>query len=114
MSTQIDRLVAEQNRVWTRMQDIRDVAEREGRDLSAEERGNWDAAEARMTEIRGDIERFERMARLEAVERSVPTQPAEARREEHKPEVDYREAFLNFTRRGMTGLNPDERAMLVS
>lgn len=111
MSTQIDRLTAEQNRVWTRMQDIRDAAEREGRDLTDEERSNWDAAEARLTEIRTDVERFERMARLEAVERSIPA-PREA--EAPKPEVDYRETFLTFARRGMGHLTSEQRSQLVS
>src|SRR5213080_3535840 len=70
MSVQLRRLVEEQNTVWTRMQDIQAAAEAENRDLTAEERQNWDEAEARLTVIGGDIDRLNRMAQLQSIDRS--------------------------------------------
>jgi len=111
----LERLIDEQNKLWKRMCDIRDAAEREGRDLTAEERANWDEAEKRLTEVSGDIERLERMARLEKVDWSqvVVTggggdDVAADRR------AAYEEAFGLWLRGGMERLNPEQRQMLAA
>ena len=70
MPAQLDRLIEEQNKTWQRMQDIQNLAESENRDWTAEERTNWDAAEKRLTEVSGDIERLNKMAALDKVDRS--------------------------------------------
>ncbi|MCP2168128.1 phage major capsid protein, HK97 family [Goodfellowiella coeruleoviolacea] len=111
----LDRLVTEQNRVWQRMLDIRAAAEGEGRDLSAEERTNWDAAEQRLTEVSADIERLQRMASLEQVDRSqiVVTGAGGDDRADEDQAKRYDVAFGEYMRRGMDGLRPEQRELLA-
>lgn len=119
MSEQLNRLVDEQNRVWRRMCDIRDAAEAENRDLTAEERTNWDTAEKRLTEVSGDIERLQRMDALDTVDRSGlvvaggagETDPRGAG--EADPAQRYGDAFESYMRRGMDRLSPEQRDLLM-
>jgi predicted phage gp36 major capsid-like protein len=68
--TREQQLVEEQNKLWNRMQEIMRAAEEEGRDLSAEERTNWDQAEVRLNEVSKDIERIQRHSQLSTIDRS--------------------------------------------
>lgn len=118
MSDRLKRLIDEQNRVWTRMNDIRDTAEREGRDLTAEERANWDEAETRLTEVSGDIERENRFAALDRVDRSqvvVASGEPEGREAggEDDREARYARAFDAYMRRGMNALGGDDQQLLM-
>jgi HK97 family phage major capsid protein len=117
MSEQLKRLVDEQNRTWSRMQEIQRAAEDEGRDWTAEERTNWDAAEKRLTEVSQDIERLNRAADLEKVdyrqvvdaripESERPTETDEARSKA------YDEAFYAYMRRGMGELPSEQQQLL--
>ncbi|MDN3356075.1 phage major capsid protein [Actinomadura sp. DC4] len=118
MSDRLNTLIDEQNRVWTRMQEITGAAEAENRDMTAEERTNWDAAETRLTEVSGDIERLNRMAALDKVDRgqlvAPPTidQPGERRDVDEDAEVRYAEAFGAYLRRGMTRLSVEQQDLL--
>lgn len=122
MSTQLTRLVDEQNTVWKRMQDIQSASESENRDMTAEERSNWDAAEARLTEVSGDIERLNRMASLSQIDRSQIVTATGA--PSNEPEEDrsgdpaekakrYRSAFSHYARNGMEGLAMEQRQLLM-
>ncbi|WP_320784192.1 phage major capsid protein [Streptomyces sp. CRN 30] len=119
MPAQLERLIEEQNTTWQRMQDIQSLAEREGRDWTAEERANWDAAEKRLTEVSGDIERLNKMAALDKVDRSqiaVTTGEPENRRGEGDGEErtrQYTEAFSVYLRGGMDRLTPDQRNLMM-
>jgi HK97 family phage major capsid protein len=111
MSTaDLRRLIDEQNRVWNRMQEIRQRAADEGRDWSAEERANWDEAETRLSQVSEDIDRLERHARLEAVDRrgQVEGDPAPQNPEQR----DYDAAFWAFARGGMSRLTPEQRDLV--
>ena len=107
---------------WSRMQEILAGAEREGRPLSAEERTNYDAAEADLTGLTSDIERSERSEKLEQRANEI-TEEERANRQHTAPtptvtpedaEKRYEQAFGNFMRRGITGINSEDRALLQS
>jgi HK97 family phage major capsid protein len=106
------RLVDEQNTVWHRMQEIMQAAEAENRDLTAEERQNWDAAEARLTEVSGDLERLERMAQLSSVDRSQIVTTTDRGDDEEADAQRYAEAFGLYLRYGMEGLQTEQRQLL--
>ncbi|MEU3346412.1 phage major capsid protein [Streptomyces sp. NPDC006700] len=119
MSVQLRRLIDEQNTLWQRMQDIQTAAETENRDLTAEERTNWDQAEERLTVVSGDIERLNRMAQLQTIDRSqiVSTtgEPGNDRRGGDAEEMAqrYGEAFGIYLRGGMDRLTPDQRNLMM-
>lgn len=113
----IRALQEERKKAWDRCQEIMGLAETEGRDLTAEERTNWDAAETRVGELSGDIERNERAARLESVDFSQLIQEkSEERNADNPAEVDreqkYASAFSTMMRRGLDGLKPEQRELM--
>ncbi|MGW4703263.1 phage major capsid protein [Streptomyces sp. NPDC004285] len=117
MSTLLTRALEKRANVWSQMQDIQARAERENRDLTAEERQTWDAAEADLTAASGDVERLERMARLDTVQRDqlvVAGSPSEEERAERDLDGEYRDAFDAYTRRGMGGLTVEQRQLMMS
>ncbi|MGX9921784.1 phage major capsid protein [Streptomyces sp. NPDC002248] len=118
MTTLLERALDKRARTWNQMTEIRERAEKAGRELTAEERQAWDAAEADVTAASQDIERFERQARLDTVQRDAAviatgSNAEDEQRGEQDPEAAYREAFAAFTRRGMSGLSGDQRQLLM-
>lgn len=118
MSAQLTRLVEEQNTTWQRMQDIQALTERENRDFTAEERKNWDEAEARLTEVSKDIDRLNRMAALDKIDRSqivTTTGEPEGRKggDAEEQAKRYNEAFGRYLRGGMDRLTPDQRNLMM-
>ena len=116
MSTLLKRALDKRANTWAQMQEIQARAEAEGRDLTAEERQAWDAAETDLTAASEDVERLERMARLDAVQRDqvVVASGDGEERAERDPEADYRGAFGQFVRRGMGGLTNEQRQLMMS
>jgi HK97 family phage major capsid protein len=121
MSSLIERAQERRAAAWNRMTEITDRAERDGRDLTAEERSSWDAAEKDLTEATHDKERAERQAALESEARNVPNAPriAPERMEQENREVKPEEqeqrlngAFSKYLRHGLDGLPAEERAMI--
>lgn len=122
MSSLIDRAQERRAAAWNRMTEITDRAEREGRDLTAEERASWDAAEVDLKEATADKERAERMAALEYESRNTPTprvspehMPQDQRGgtpEEQEKRLDA--AFNGFIRRGLDKLPEEQRAMVAA
>ncbi|MEU0001947.1 phage major capsid protein [Streptomyces microflavus] len=117
MPNLLDRAIETQNRTWARMTEIRENAEREGRELTAEERTNWDAAEADLTRASNDIERLNRMAALDTVDRSgaITTTGNEDGPEGTDSEAErarYGEAFTRYLRGGLTRMAPDQQQLL--
>lgn len=114
MTTLLTRALDTRARTWSQMQEITAVAEREGRDLTAEERAAWDAAEADLTAASQDVERLERMARLDAVQRSeVVVTGGDPEEREEEDEDAYRGAFGQWARRGMSDLSDVERNLMM-
>lgn len=120
MSTLLTRALEKRANIWSQMQEIQARAETEGRDaLTAEEREKWDRAETELTEVSADIERMERAARLDTVQRDQVVVAGGAGPEggedrEGDREAAYREAFAAFTRRGMGGLDNEQRQLMLS
>lgn len=113
-STNEQALVERQNRLWNRMQEIMQASRDENRDMTAEERTNWDSAEAELNQVSGDLERVQRMARLSQVDRSQHVLETGGGHGEGRGEEDgeYEEAFGVFLRNGMTGLDHEQRGLL--
>lgn len=115
MNERLRRLYAERTTVWARMQEIRDRAQNDNnRDLTAEERQNWDEAEARLSELTGDIDRENRAiamgADMDRVDRSaIPDQQTDNTTD---TEADYRTAFELWTRFGNAELSGEQRKAL--
>lgn len=120
MSSVLTRALEKRANIWSQMQEIQQRAEAESRDaLTAEEREKWDRAEAELTEVSADIERMERAARLDTVQRDQAVVTGGAGQEtaedrDEDPEAAYREAFTAFTRRGMSGLDNTQRQLMLS
>ncbi|MFJ8140648.1 phage major capsid protein [Streptomyces sp. NPDC096013] len=107
------RLVDEQNTIWTRMQEIMGGAEAEGRaQLTEEERTNWDAAEADLTRVSEDLERLERMAQLGSVDRGQILQTSDRGDDAEAEQARYAEAFGLYLRYGLEGLQGEQRQLL--
>lgn len=118
MSALLTRALEKRASTWSQMQEIQARAEAEGRsELTAEERESWDRAEAELTATSTDIERLERAARLDTVQRDqVVVAGGGQDHEDREADQDaaYREAFTVFTRRGMSGLDNEQRQLLMS
>lgn len=119
MNAALQRLQEKRATAWTRMTEITDLAAREGRDLTAEERSNWDAAEADLTAATADKDRFERQALLEAESRAATNNaavaPTEHRDDTPSETAEQRDerVFSTFMRRGIDGLqNIEDRQAL--
>ncbi|WP_203904719.1 phage major capsid protein [Virgisporangium aliadipatigenens] len=113
-ATLLARAVERQQKIWARMQEISGRADAEGRDLSAEERSNWDAAEAELNEAGADVERFQRsQARNEPDRRGlVDTGSGGDDVQDDEAGAAYQRAFGNYLRRGMGRLSPEERELM--
>lgn len=103
--------------IWEQMKEVIAVAEREGRDLTAEERSKYDAAETDLDRLAGDIERQERHEAREAefsrVDRTgvVPQQRESA--DEERGER-YARAFSSFLRNGAGSMDAEDRQALAT
>lgn len=99
--------------IWSQMQEVMALAEREGRDLTAEERQKYDAAEGDLDRLGEDIDRQERHEARERdftrVDRTgvVPGQLAPGNGE-GSPGAAYRNAFLSYVRGGIGELSGEE------
>ncbi|MFG2056683.1 phage major capsid protein [Micromonospora sp. NPDC048930] len=116
MSAQLLRRAIEtQNRTWNAMQEIRAAADREGRDLTAEERQAWDRAEEELSVASGDIERFERAARLDEIDRDevVSARGGNGGGEQTEADVRYAAAFRRYLTYGMSRLDSEDRDLLM-
>lgn len=111
-----NELIERQNRLWNRMQEIMRAAQEENRDLSGEERANWDAAEAELNQVSADIERLRRMQDLARVDRSQPVaavvDTGEDRGGDLAAQERYADAFATYLRRGAGALTLEQRELL--
>ena len=114
----LERLVAKQNTIWNRMQELQTRSESEA-GWTEEDRSNWDTAEKDLTTVSGDIDRLQRSTKLEKVDYSqvVETrgdgevETPEAASE--KRAAEYAGAFGNYMRGGMEQCSMEQRALLM-
>jgi HK97 family phage major capsid protein len=119
MSELLKRKIDEQNRLWTRMQEIQRVAVDESRDWTAEERANWDKANADIDVVSADIERLEKLAKVEKIDyRQViegqGTGEPPAERTEEERDAAYGEAFSRYMRGGTDNMSAEQRQLLLA
>ena len=108
------RAIDRQNRAWKSMQDIKERAAAENRDMTAEERSAWDEAEREVDTAGGDIERFQRERKLDSVDRDdVVTTGGGEERSKSDVEKRYEDAFRRYLSRGVEGLDPEQRQILA-
>lgn len=102
--------------IFEQQKEITDLAEAEGRDLSAEESQKWDRLEAEDRDLEARIARIEALDEREAAlsrpsTTAIKPEPSDAERSEEQ-KVAYRAAFDRFLRFGMEELDPEERKVL--
>jgi HK97 family phage major capsid protein len=109
----LDRAIDKQNRSWNAMQEIRERATAEGRELNADERKVWDDAQGELDTASADIDRFERERKLNRVNPTdvIPTAGG-GERESTDAEKQYAEVFNLYMRRGVRGLSGEQRDTL--
>jgi HK97 family phage major capsid protein len=118
MSALTKRLREERANAWSNMTAITDLAEREGRELTSEERSKWDEIEARISTLSGDIDRMNRESELEArMSADAPVddptlRPTTVLPTDEETEERVSRAFENFVRFGIEGLQPEERSLM--
>jgi HK97 family phage major capsid protein len=117
-TTLLQRAIERQNRTWQQMQAIEAAANEEGRDqLTAEERTAWDAAEADLTSASQDIERLNRAAALDSVDRGQivtanGADPAGGDDAQAQRDTAYAAAFAAYLRHGMAELPAEQQQVL--
>lgn len=85
--------------LWEQMKDVMDVANREGRDLTAEEATKYDRIEAEFDRLEADVERQERHeARSEGSERMARISSIDLSKEIDEPRDEYAAAFSAYIR----------------
>lgn len=103
--------------IVAQMRGLTDKAAADNRDLNAEEQIQWDAMDNDQNELRGKIDREERLANLEA-EMNSPMEPINRPNIDDEPNNgsarphpcagnDYRNAFLAYARMGKNGITSD-------
>lgn len=120
MSDLLKRKIEEQNRLFNTMQEIQSRSEDDNRDWTAEERTNWDAANADLDVVCGDIERIQSLAARDSVDRSQTIRagvsddgPAETPEARNAAElVRYEDAFRSYIRHGHGRLSDEQRNLM--
>ncbi len=102
--------------LWEQMKALNERAKAENRDLSAEERTQWDGLDAEMTRLKAQVERDERVdAEGRELDRPVNSairpQVGEDGANQQASE-EYRKAFWGWARNGSLEMEPEQRAAL--
>lgn len=115
------QLKQERARVFEQMKALNDLADRENRDLSAEERQSYDRMDGefeRLTQRIADTEKQEERERLLFGDAGVPAGTPEGgtrdeRREAETREKAYEDAFMRYLRGGLMDLEVEQRKLLL-
>lgn len=108
MAAAIKALLEKRANAWEQAKEIKETARSEGRDLTAEERGKWDAIVVDVESLSQQIEDEERSLRIDAVVSGAPVHlddDTEDRSGEPSRDEQYRAVFEQYVRRGMSGVN---------
>ncbi len=95
---------------YVQLTDLNKRAEKEGRDLSADEKNQWESLNSEIDNLTERKERIEKQRKLDA-------QFAEERQDLEPKRGDtpkYVDAFKKWASRGMKGLTPEERSVIES
>jgi HK97 family phage major capsid protein len=116
--------------MWEEAKSLHKLAEKEKRELTAEERTQWEGINKEIDQLKEWIEREERISAIDA-ELETVEEPQVAKRAApmlanfqvndppHKIEdsplpkkAEYKQAFSSYLRFGMNGMRPEQRAMV--
>ncbi len=123
MNEQIQRLTEERQSIWRQMEEVLTVAERENRNLTAEEDARYaglerdlDAKGTELARLQRHSERSRQFAQPERETRMLPggDRVAEPRQGAAVSEEEYRDAFARYlrsTRRGLDLTADQQRAL---
>lgn len=119
MATAVD-LKEQRARIWERMKEINDRAEAENRDLSAEDKTNWEDAQRELDSLGERIKRAELLERTPAANpESRLIVPGQEAADQKRPTgrallgtEEYRDAHRSWLRHGERGLKPEQAAVL--
>lgn len=100
--------------VFDGMEAILAAARTEDRGLNESERTEFDAREAEFVSLTADIERMERHAARSAARTEVAETRGVSRDEHDSEEKRYEEAYVKWFRRGIGGLDAEQRTTLDS
>jgi HK97 family phage major capsid protein len=122
MSEHLKRKIEEQNKIYQRMLEIQELAEKENRDWTAEERTNWDEANTKLDEVSADVERLNTAQTRDGVDygqllrTGEPGPSADLTDEQRDAERDtqYNRAFDGFVRGGVETLDMEHRQLLAA
>lgn len=116
MATSVE-LRHERANLWEQMKALNTSAETEKRDLSAEEREQWDRIEADIAALDGRIERAEKLERAPAApeQAGLPAErpSGETRDAVEKKVAAYREAFQSWAKFGVIDMPAEQRQVLL-
>ncbi len=102
--------------LWEQAKAIHERAKEEKRDLSAEEREQWDKLNAEIDSLKEQIDREERAQAIEADLAAQQARPEGEGEERQGPagQAEYRDVFRAYLRNGMSELSPEQRSLLRS
>lgn len=102
--------------LWEQAKAIHERAKEEKRDLSAEEREQWDKLNAEIDSLKEQIDREERAQAIEADLAAQQARPEGKGEERQGPagQAEYRDVFRAYLRNGMSELSPEQRSLLRS
>jgi HK97 family phage major capsid protein len=104
--------------VWSQMQEVFDLATKEGRNPTAEENAKYDKAEAEFDSLEQQIERQERYeakaAKVNTVERpgAAATVTASISEDDDETEAAYDRVFASYLKRGVLDMSTEDRQLL--
>lgn len=105
----------ERARLWEQAKGLHERAKEEKRDLTAEEREQWDKLNAEIDSLKERIDREERAEQIEADLAAQRAQPEGGDGDEPRgatAQAEYRHAFRAYLRGGMSDLTPEQRTLL--
>lgn len=112
----IQQLREQRANVWEQMKDVMDLADREGRDLSAEESATYDRAEADLDRIDDQITKREKFEARSASYAEVEPPGAAASMTlgdgDEDTSDDYARVFSSYLRHGSIDMSAEDRKLL--
>lgn len=110
----VKTLKEKRQNVWDGMEALLTSARAENRGLNDSERTEFDAREAEFTQLTGDVERLEKHEARGKARSDVAETRGVSRDELDSAEKRYEKAFVSWFKRGLSGLDSEQRTTLDS
>lgn len=113
----IQELKQERANLWTEARKILDKADTEKRAMTADETTNYENLDKKIDDLTADIQRREKEFERERAfaETHVPEHREDGSKSEKRAvdKEEYRSAYMNYIRYGVSGLTQEERALIT-